>query len=905
LQLMQTVDESWPECFHNRTHSGREIDIRLNQKGHETMIQLTTLRIRMATVLSLSGLLLLTCFPFSTNLVIGQDSVLELPRRDELRLQDSAQELPAPEEGQADFLTRAPLHEAFAEVPLASPAPNPLIFRQPPEAVEEMPPEYKPEGENIVWISGYWYWDEERADFIWISGVWRETPVGQKWIAGYWHEGHDSASGLMGYRWVNGFWTSAEVETLRYLPQPPAPLELGPSMPAPSEDYFYVPGTWMYQETRYVWRPGYYSAYLEDLVWVPPTYCWTPSGYIFRPGYWDRPIHARGVVFAPVYYHQPIYLQPDYFYRPRFVINTGLGLLPHLFVRRNRCHYYFGDWYGPRYNQVGYLPWANLGNSGYFNHRYDPLFNYYGSPFARQQNLSVALWARQQHHYFADNARFRPPTILNQTFINQQINQQINQNIVINNNFINAGLPQSPVLLAETLENRVRSASQHPLERQQQNFVRINEQQQRDWKTVDRNADKQRRQWERELASNRRGNNALDQALEVRLKTPTLDADPARQARLQQEAAKRTEIQARVQEQQAEATARAQARRSEADQKTLVRNPENQAGAETRPKAVDTRNPARAQQTNPLGNANGNPRDAANRNRELLERGRQLQSRSPADTVPGNERRNEHRRAELEQRLQPGVPGLDRSSRQQLTQQERDLRRQNEDAARQKEDLARQNSAIQRQAERAQREQEKEPREAAEAVRRQAESQQRPWQNQQRLNQQRQIEDSQRRNLQNPVPNAPQGQDLQRQLQDRQRQNSDLLRQLQNQPDPQPQPQNQQRQLQNQQRQLQDRQRQNSDLLRQLQNQPDPQRQLQNQQRQMQDQQRQMEQNQQRQLDIQRRQAEQQQRQLQDAAGRQGKELQRAADRQQRQEGSQSKRPGSGESDQGGRGNRR
>ena len=34
----------------------------------------------------------------------------------------------------------------------------------------------KPDGANVVWVTGYWAWDDMRKDFIWISGIWRDTP---------------------------------------------------------------------------------------------------------------------------------------------------------------------------------------------------------------------------------------------------------------------------------------------------------------------------------------------------------------------------------------------------------------------------------------------------------------------------------------------------------------------------------------------------------------------------------------------------------------------------------------------------------------------------------------------------------------------------------------------------------
>lgn len=61
------------------------------------------------------------------------------------------------------------------------------------EAIEEVPPEQKPTGDNVDWIPGYWAWDDERTDFLWVSGIWRSLPPGRQWVSGYWAKsGRDS-----------------------------------------------------------------------------------------------------------------------------------------------------------------------------------------------------------------------------------------------------------------------------------------------------------------------------------------------------------------------------------------------------------------------------------------------------------------------------------------------------------------------------------------------------------------------------------------------------------------------------------------------------------------------------------------------------------------------------------------
>ena len=83
------------------------------------------------------------------------------------------------DEQDAEVLTRGPVHEAFAGVITSNPEPGAVVPKAPPAAIEEVPPDEKPEGDNVAWIPGYWAWDDERTDFLWVSGVWRapSTPT--------------------------------------------------------------------------------------------------------------------------------------------------------------------------------------------------------------------------------------------------------------------------------------------------------------------------------------------------------------------------------------------------------------------------------------------------------------------------------------------------------------------------------------------------------------------------------------------------------------------------------------------------------------------------------------------------------------------------------------------------------
>lgn len=293
-------------------------------------------------------------------------------------------------------LTRGPLHEAFAASPAIDPTPGVIVPKQPPEDITEVPPENEQADDSdmeSVWIPGYWAWDEDRNDFIWVSGAWRAPPPDRNWIPGYWHETED------GYQWISGFWAPVEVEEMNYVEPPPPSIDYGPSIPAPSEDQFWIPGNWVYQTNRYDWQPGRWCEYQEDRVWVPAHYVFTPSGCIFVSGYWDYLFPARGQLYAPVYFHRPVIA-----YRPHCALRAN-NLFMHLFVSSHHRNYFFGDYYDARYRHRGCYP---LYQYGYTSRRYDPLYSYYRSYYARR-GIDCHARLRGWHNYYQRHAYHRPP----------------------------------------------------------------------------------------------------------------------------------------------------------------------------------------------------------------------------------------------------------------------------------------------------------------------------------------------------------------------------------------------------------------------------------------------------------------------------------------------------------------
>lgn len=329
-----------------------------------------------------------------------------------------------------EVLTRGPIHEAFAEPLAVNPLPNPIIHQKPPTPIEELPPDQKPEGTHIQWIPGYFAWDETRDDYIWISGLWRATPPGRQWMPGHWMAEAD------GWQWISGYWAAEGQAEVEYLPQPPTSIDIGPSTEAPDADSLYTPGIWVYQERRYLWRPGFWFRARSDWFYNLASYTYTPAGYIFTDGYWDYPFERCGMLFAPARFSADLWGTPRWNYQPRYAMGIQ-GLLSSLFVRPTFGRYYFGDYYGAGYHNQGFVPW--------FDYRIgrntpDPLFS-----FSRWNSRADAQWEENlrglHRDRFAGNAARPPITLIQQNeFIH---NVTVNKKVQIGNQIVNVKDPQS------------------------------------------------------------------------------------------------------------------------------------------------------------------------------------------------------------------------------------------------------------------------------------------------------------------------------------------------------------------------------------------------------------------------------------------------------------------------------
>src|SRR5208337_5565937 len=100
------------------------------------------------------------------------------------------------------------------------------------------------------------------------------------------------------------------------------------------------------------WRAGYWARVQPGYVWVPAHYVWTPGGYVFVAGYWDYALERRGVLYAPVVV-DPTVVTVGFVYTPGYVVRDTL-VVDAFFIRPAYHHYYFGDYYEPRYHDRGF-----------------------------------------------------------------------------------------------------------------------------------------------------------------------------------------------------------------------------------------------------------------------------------------------------------------------------------------------------------------------------------------------------------------------------------------------------------------------------------------------------------------------------------------------------------------------
>jgi hypothetical protein len=162
--------------------------------------------------------------------------------------------------------------------------------KSPPPPITEQPPDHRPDPRS-QWLAGYWTWDPARVDFAWVRGTWRIPPAGASWVAGRWLR--DDA----GWYRVPGSWSyRVDAAVTAATASRPAWRSCGPPIdhptdtpgPAPSPDFFFVPGHYSPTGDQTTWVPGFWARELPGWDWVPARWVRRPDGWDFHPGYWTR-----------------------------------------------------------------------------------------------------------------------------------------------------------------------------------------------------------------------------------------------------------------------------------------------------------------------------------------------------------------------------------------------------------------------------------------------------------------------------------------------------------------------------------------------------------------------------------------------------------------------------------------
>jgi hypothetical protein len=144
-------------------------------------------------------------------------------------------------------------------------------------------------------------------------------------------------------------------------------------------------------------------------------------GCIFVDGYWDYPLESRGMIFAPVRIDRRVLAQPNWYYTPSYIVRA-VTLLETLFVGPRWRHYYFGDYFGPRYQNLGYVFWADHRIN---RHTPDLLFSYYRH---RPEGERWERDLRAQHDARHRGQQLPPRTLVEQNRAIENLRRERNVN---------------------------------------------------------------------------------------------------------------------------------------------------------------------------------------------------------------------------------------------------------------------------------------------------------------------------------------------------------------------------------------------------------------------------------------------------------------------------------------------
>ncbi len=186
----------------------------------------------------------------------------------------------------------APTHEAFRASGVNNNVERVRAPKSPPPPIVERPTDDRP-NDQAQWVAGYWTWDASIHDFAWVSGAWRVPPADSIWVNGRWQRDAE------GWSRVPGFWSPRRAPALNSQaasPEitdwrtkgPPTTHPADDPGPAPEPDAFFVPGHYVPDGDRVVWKNGFWARSQPGWDWLPARWIRRPTGWDYRQGSWVR-----------------------------------------------------------------------------------------------------------------------------------------------------------------------------------------------------------------------------------------------------------------------------------------------------------------------------------------------------------------------------------------------------------------------------------------------------------------------------------------------------------------------------------------------------------------------------------------------------------------------------------------
>ena len=289
-------------------------------------------------------------------------------------------------DGELELLTRGPLHEAFAQPVVFEPSQAPRAPEAVPAPLHEVLPAFKPQG-AVVWIAGYWAWNDVNDSWTWVTGTWRVPPAGKHWVSGYWTDSNDRRDWIaVGVGLLDS--GSGQQVDLRASPAegkaPAARSSIGPGrvLAARVLDF-------RKRSVCLARRIGdaHPARSIVGSVSVP-----LDSGRVrFCRQLLGLPVCSRrGWLFDPVGLTNSDSDTSKLSFGPSTLLNVDNVALE-LFARPKQSAYYFGDYFGASHVRHGIHAWYRYAQTAY-----DPIYTYQSWQYGRQNpGITAAIFSRR------------------------------------------------------------------------------------------------------------------------------------------------------------------------------------------------------------------------------------------------------------------------------------------------------------------------------------------------------------------------------------------------------------------------------------------------------------------------------------------------------------------------------